>query len=128
MSANPRRFYRSRQGIIAGVCAGVAERFGWDIALTRIVCAILVLTGIFSSLILVYLVVWAVTPRRPFAPLSMSRDEEAFWNSVSDRPGETFSTIRYKYRDLDERLANMERTVTSEEWRLKRQFKDLEGS
>jgi hypothetical protein len=28
---------------------------------------------------------------------------------------------------MDDRLARMERSVTSEEWRLKREFRDLEG-
>ena len=41
---------------------------------------------------------------------------------------EVFSNVRYKFKDLDDRLASMERVVTSEEWRLKRQFRDLEGS
>jgi phage shock protein C len=28
--------------------------------------------------------------------------------------------------DLEERLKNIERTVTSDEWRLRQEFKDLE--
>jgi phage shock protein C len=47
---------------------------------------------------------------------------------VSDRPAETFSNIRYKFKDMDDRLARMERSVTSEEWKLKREFRDLENS
>lgn len=33
-SPNPKRFYRSRRDrVLAGVCAGLAERFGWDATL-----------------------------------------------------------------------------------------------
>lgn len=127
-SRNPKKLYRSRDKIIAGVCGGVAERMGWDPTVVRIGFAILFFTGIFSTILIVYLVLWAVTPVRPYRPRNLSPDEERFWTSVSDRPGETFSNIKYRFRDMDERLATMERIVTSDEWRLRRQFKDLEGT
>ena len=28
--AEPKRLYRSNNGMIAGVCAGIADYFGWD--------------------------------------------------------------------------------------------------
>ena len=98
-SPNPKRLYRSRDKVIAGVCGGIADRMGWDPTVTRIGAAVLNLTP----------------------------DEERFWTSVSDRPRETFSNIRYKFKDMDDRLARMERAVTSEEWKLRREFRDLEG-
>ncbi len=127
-SPNPKRFYRSRHKVIAGVCAGIAERMGWDIMLTRVVVAILFFTGMFSGVIFIgYFVLWAITPTRRYMPRNLTPEEERFWSGVSDRPSETFSNIRYKFRDLDDRLAGMERAVTSEEWKLRREFRDLEG-
>ena len=32
----PKRLYRSNNGMIAGVCAGIADYFGWDPTLVRI--------------------------------------------------------------------------------------------
>ncbi len=125
-SPNPKRLYRSRDKIIAGVCGGIAERMGWDPTVVRIAFAVLFFTGILSAVLLVYIVIWAITPYAPYRPRNLTPDEERFWRGVSDRPAETFSNIRYKFRDLDDRLATMERAVTSEEWRLKRQFRDLE--
>jgi len=125
-SPNPKRFYRSREKVIAGVCGGIAERMGWDPAVTRIVAAVLFLGGA-GFIAPVYLVIWAITPFAPERPRHLSPDEERFWTSVSDRPRETFSNIRYKFKDMDERLARMERAVTSEEWKLRREFRDLEG-
>lgn len=128
-SPNPKRLYRSRDKIIAGVCGGIAERMGWDPTVTRVVVGVAFLTGIVSSVVFLgYIVMWAITPYAPYRPRNLTPDEESFWRSVSDRPAETFSNIRYKFRDLDDRLANMERAVTSEEWKLKRQFRDLEQS
>ena len=127
-SPNPKRLYRSRDKVIAGVCGGVAERMGWDPTLVRIAFAVLFFTGILSAVFVVYIVIWAITPVAPYRPRNLSPDEDRFWRSVSDRPAETFSNIRYKFKDMDDRLARMERSVTSEEWKLKREFRDLEGS
>lgn len=126
-SPNPKQFYRSRDKVIAGVCGGLAERMGWDPLLTRIIAAVLFFAGA-GFILPVYLVVWAITPYRSGRPRNLSPDEERFWTSVSDRPRETFSNIRYKFKDMDDRLARMEKVVTSEEWRLRREFRDLEGS
>ena len=127
-SPNPKRLYRSRDKVIAGVCGGLAERMGWDPTIVRITFAVLFFTGILSAVFIVYIVIWAITPVAPYRPRHLSPDEERFWRSVSDRPAETFSNIRYKFKDMDDRLARMERSVTSEEWKLKREFRDLEGT
>jgi phage shock protein C len=125
-SPNPKRLYRSRDKVIAGVCGGLAERYGWDPVLVRVVFVIMLFTVGF--ILPVYVVMWAITPTAPYRRRDLSPDEERFWRSVSDRPGETFSNLRYKFKDMDDRLAKMERSVTSEEWKLKREFRDLEGA
>jgi phage shock protein C len=125
-SPNPKRLYRSRHKVIAGVCGGIAERYGWDPVVVRIAFVVLLLCGV-GFIFPVYIVIWAITPVAPYRPRSLSPDEDRFWSSVSDRPAETFSNIRYKFKDMDDRLARMERSVTSEEWKLKREFRDLEG-
>ena len=125
-SPNPKRLYRSRDKVIAGVCGGLAERYGWDPVVVRVIFVVLFFTVGF--ILPVYIVMWAITPTAPYRRRDLSPDEERFWRSVSDRPGETFSNLRYKFKDMDDRLAKMERSVTSEEWKLKREFRDLEGA
>jgi phage shock protein PspC (stress-responsive transcriptional regulator) len=53
---------RSRKGrMVAGVCAGVAEYFGWDVTLIRVIVAVIaVITG--GAGVLAYLVAWAIIP------------------------------------------------------------------
>jgi phage shock protein C len=45
-----------RNGKLMGVCAGLANRFGWDVTLVRIAFVLATLFG-FGSAILVYLVI-----------------------------------------------------------------------
>lgn len=51
--------------MVAGVCAGLAMHYGWDIALVRVLT---VLITIFSSGagLIAYIVFWIVMPEEPF--------------------------------------------------------------
>ena len=60
---NGRRLTRSRNKMIAGVCAGVAEYFGWDVTLFRVVYVIVSIISVAFPGILVYIVLWVVMPR-----------------------------------------------------------------
>jgi phage shock protein C len=126
-SRNPKRFFRSRDdSVIAGVCGGIAERFGWEPILVRVLTVLLTLFMMGPVAIIAYIVIWMITPRAPLGYGGFSDEEDAFWRGVSDRPRATFGTIKYTFMDLEERLKNIERTVTSDEWRLRQEFKDLE--
>ena len=53
---------RSSNKVIAGVCAGLADYFGWDPALVRV---LYLLISIFSAAfpgVLVYIILWIVMP------------------------------------------------------------------
>ena len=54
-------FTKSKNKKIAGVCAGIAEHFGWDVSMVRIAYVILTfLTG--SALAWLYLILMFVLP------------------------------------------------------------------
>jgi phage shock protein C len=62
-----RRLTRSRNGILGGVAAGVADWINADPALVRIAWALLVpLTG--GAALLAYVVAWVVVPEAPRRP------------------------------------------------------------
>lgn len=59
---NDRRLTRSADNVvIAGVCAGVADYFGLNVGVLRLVTLLLILFGGLS--IWVYLILWLVLPR-----------------------------------------------------------------
>ena len=59
--------YRPRESrMIAGVCAGFALRYGWDLAIVRLVLVLSVLFGAGVPLI-VYVIAWVVMPNGQFA-------------------------------------------------------------
>jgi phage shock protein PspC (stress-responsive transcriptional regulator) len=59
------RLMRPRYGrVFAGVCAGFAERYGWDPIIVRLALCAVVLFGC-GSPVLLYLVAWMVIPNGP---------------------------------------------------------------
>ena len=53
----------STHAMIGGVCAGIAEHFGWSITGTRVAYTLVsILSAAFPGII-VYLVLWLVLPR-----------------------------------------------------------------
>jgi len=126
-SPNPQRFYRSRTDKVwLGVCGGVAERFGWEPALVRILTVIAFFSIPGPVVLIGYVIGAMITPKAPRGRPNLAPEEEQFWRNVSDRPRVTASGLKYTFMDLEERLRNIERNVTSEEWRLKKAFRDLE--
>jgi phage shock protein PspC (stress-responsive transcriptional regulator) len=61
MSSASGPFVRPRNGrVIAGVCAAVANRFGWDPTLVRVLTVVASLFA--GAAVIVYVVLWIVVP------------------------------------------------------------------
>ena len=58
---NEKKLTRSSNRMIAGVCAGIAEYFGWDPTLLRIVYILATLFPAFAGVI-IYILLWIVMP------------------------------------------------------------------
>ena len=55
---------RSRDNaMIGGVCAGIAEHFGWSITGTRVAYVLLSILSVAFPGILVYVILWLILPR-----------------------------------------------------------------
>src|SRR5215472_1796789 len=118
------RLWRDRdRGIIAGVCAGIADYIGIEPIVVRIV-AVLCLVFFFPPTIVVYFILAIVLRPKPPA-LYASADEEAFWRGVGIAPADTLHSLKRKFADLEARLAQMEGQVVSGDFDLHRHFRDL---
>jgi len=57
-----KKLRRSKNQMVAGVCAGIADYIGWDVTLVRALYAILsIFSAGFPGLIL-YIILWIVMP------------------------------------------------------------------
>ena len=120
------RFYRDPlHGKLMGVCAGLADYFGWNVTLVRGL-AIVALLWFNVVTLAAYLVLGFVLPTKPEALYDWDADEE-YWRSVRRSAGDTFRDVRHRFRELDMKLQHMEGYVTSSRYDLDRQFRDLES-
>lgn len=61
-----KKLMRSSNRMIAGVCAGIAEYFGWDVTLLRIVYVVASFFTAFAGVI-VYIILWIVMPQKKYS-------------------------------------------------------------
>jgi phage shock protein C len=123
--ARPSRLYRDpRRGWLAGVCAGLGEYFGVSAGLIRL---LVILSGMFFTIptVLAYIIAAIVLQRRP-PDLYGSAEEAAFWRGVRLEPSRTARDLVHKFQELERRLRQAEARVTSSEFKLRRQFRELE--
>ena len=63
MVKKPKKLYRSKNRVIAGVCAGIGEYFNVDPTLIRLLWVVVTLFGFFPG-ILAYIIFWVIVPER----------------------------------------------------------------
>lgn len=116
------KLYRdSEHAILAGVCAGLAEKHGLPRLVVRLIAVLLLFTPLNFAVVIAYIVAAFAVPRKP-ADLYRSPEEETFWRSVNRAPSDTFGTMRHRYRELEQRLRRMEAYITSSEFELDREL------
>jgi phage shock protein C len=70
------RLYRSTDDkMIAGVCGGLADFFGLDVSLVRLLLVIMGLLG--GHGVLVYLILWIIVPKQPAGAVTVMAPEPA---------------------------------------------------
>lgn len=136
-------------GKIAGVCAGIADYFGWETWLVRILVVSGVLFGM-PFLILGYVAAWFILDKTPKGQVKQSKyqragkskysqDESAseyeqvkesikvkarVWQS-GEPPKQAFHDIRRKFSSLEKQLQAIEHYVTSSEFTVAREINKL---
>lgn len=134
------------QGRVAGVCAGIADYFGWEAWLVRILVVSGVLLGM-GWFVVIYVAGWfildkkSVTTERNHTKAKSSNKstktdvENDFTNEsikvkariwqAGEPPKQAFHDIRRKYTSLEQQLRHMERYVTSPEFTVSREINKL---
>ena len=120
-----RRFYRDKsRGKIAGVCAGIADYFGFGLTVTRVLAVIALFVATPVTLLLYFGVVLLVPSEHLNAP-PVAPERTAFRHTLRSAPAATVTDVKRSLLRLDARLARLERYVTSSSYELDRKIRDL---
>jgi phage shock protein C len=119
-----RRFFRNRdRAMVAGVCAGLADYFGFNLRVTRFLAFICLLIATPITLCAYFATVFLI-PAAPDPARSPDVDAE-FRRAVRSDPGQTLGDVKRRFQSLDGRLARLERYVTSTRFNLDQEFRKL---
>ncbi len=117
------RLYRDKdRAIIAGVCSGLADWTGVNRVGLRLIVVLLAIPFTFV-MVVGYLVLWLLLPKRP-RDLYRDADDEEFWQEVRRSPRDSVGQLNRRFRGLDDRLQRMESWITSSEYRIDRELRD----
>ncbi|ETX08327.1 MAG: phage-shock protein [Candidatus Entotheonella gemina] len=107
--------YRSRHGVIRGVCRGVAEYLDFSVFWTRMIAVgLLIFTGIWP-IVGIYLLAMLVMKPEPLIPLETD-DEAEFYNSYTHSRSMALQRLKRIYDKIDRRVQRMEHAVTAREY------------
>ena len=103
--------YRSRSGMICGVCKGVAQYYSFDVFWTRVLFVVAAcFVGVWPA-VFMYLIAALVMKPEPVLPLESEEDEE-FYHSYSGSRSMALNRLKRTYDNLDRRIQRMENAVT----------------
>ncbi len=134
-STSDRRFDRSSdRACLGGVCSGIADYFGFRLWAVRIVFLV-ALFAAFPFAVLTYIAIVLLVPadstRYEYVVertvrcrrRKMTRRERR--EAAAEEKARAADRVRERYRSLDERLARIEKYVTSSRYDLDREFRNL---
>lgn len=112
---NERTLYRSRSGIICGVCKGIAEHLDFPVFWLRVIALVVLFTaGIFPPVLLYFLAAIFMKPE-PVIPFSDVEDQE-FYNSYVSSRSMALHRVKKTYDNLDRRIRRIEDIVTAKDY------------
>jgi phage shock protein C len=107
--------YRSRNGIILGVCKGLAGHFDFSVFWTRVIALIfLFIVGILPAIGLYLLAALLMKPE-PVIPVVNPAEKEFYDSYTYSRQG-AVQRLKRRFENLQRRIQRMEHIVTSSEY------------
>jgi phage shock protein C len=107
--------YRSRNGIILGVCRGIADYFDFSVFWARVITLVLLfLTGFWPVMILYFVAALLMKPE-PVIPIETDEEQEFYDSYVHSHRGAT-DRLKRRYENLERRIRRMEDHVTGREF------------
>lgn len=123
-----RRLYRDAdKAVLGGVCAGLARYLGFNLKVTRFLAIIAFLCAMPFAIVGYLAAVFLIPSASSRTYDAVAGDElrkEALREQIR-RARPTVEEVRRRYESLDERLAKIEKYVTSSRYELDEKFRRL---
>ena len=115
MNTYRRRLYRSRDGMVFGVCQGLADYSELSVFWLRVILIAAFIFSGFFPVVFLYLIAAIIMKLEPVHPVNTDDDLEFYQSYASDR-AMALSRVRRKLKNLERRARRMESHVTAREF------------
>lgn len=124
-----RRLYRDTdRAVLGGVCAGLSTYLGFNLKVTRFLCVIAFLCAfpfaVVAYLLAVLLIPASSTPAHLRDQVNDELRKEALREEIL-RARPTVDEVRERYKSMEDRLAKIEKYVTSSRYELDEKLRRL---
>ena len=120
-----RALYRSRSGVIFGVCKGLANYLDFPVFCLRVifVCVCLFTVVGIPAGIAAYVIAALVMKPEPIVPFEEEADRE-FYDSYTSSPSLAVHRLKRTYDSLDRRIRRIESIVTSRDFNWEKRLNE----
>ncbi len=125
MSSRTKFYLNKREKKWLGVCAGLADFTGVDVLWWRVGAVLMTLFAAGPLIPIAYLVIGWMAEDKPSQFYGESVVDQKFWQKVRIAPSRSIRDVHASFRDVDRRLAHVERHYTSQNTRLAAEIDNL---
>jgi phage shock protein C len=119
----PQGLYRSRDGVIFGVCAGMANYLDFSVGWTRVLAVIAAIFSGFWPVVGVYVLAALLIKPEPVVPFKEESDME-FYDSFMNSRTMALSRLKRTFEALERRIGRMEGIVTARDYDWEQRLND----
>ncbi len=107
--------YRSRKGVIFGVCRGLAEHFDFSVVWARAIAVMFLFVSGLWPAVGIYLIATLIMKPAPVVPLESDAERE-FYDSYTHSRHMAAQRLKRRFENLERRIRRMEHIVTTREF------------
>lgn len=107
--------YRARDGVLFGVCKGIARHLDFPVFWLRIITVVACLVTAVWPILIAYIIGALVMKPEPVIPFE-NEDDQEFYNSYVSSRTMALGRLKRTFDNLDRRIRRMEDIVTTRDY------------
>ena len=112
MTYTSRRLYRSRNGMLLGICQGIADWRDLPVFAVRLIFVIICLVTAVAPCVIIYLLLGLILPIEPRGAYRNDRSENTNYDNFRKNGKATMDDIKSEFDNLKSRVNKMEDEAT----------------
>ncbi len=114
--------FKANDGLIFGVCKGLADYYGWSVGLVRLIVVLASIFLFFWPTVIIYLVAALLMSPAPTEKLG-TQEERDIWLKTQMDPDAAMEQLARRAGGVEKRLRRLEDYVTSREFAWQRKMR-----